>query len=337
MYIRPETELTLAGLAQRFDAPTQTAHASQGRYLQVHGDGTTLTVRPADGDPTEIPLSDEGWSNIDGMLKIPESFANRLPMVTRVNLTNDLLSRHMKAVAVRYTDTGITSMLDPGQIPFEPRYLVEVAQRVVGENGPVVGTVSNLTTFGFDTTSEPGARELGDPKVGDITRAGLRFSQNLRQNLAPSVAKYSYRLVCTNGMEVMDEGLRLDARGTQSVEEVMAELEALAQRAFAEVESDVEHFYSMRDEPVQHPERTINRMARDYGISDRLRNELRDEVPQIVGEDGTTNMFDLVNFVTNMANRSNVPHGQRVALERFGGQAVTAHVERCRTCASRLN
>ena len=337
MYIRPESTATLADLRDRFDVPTQTAHASQGRYMQVHGDGTTLDIRPEGGESTEVKLTEEGWAAVGGLLHIPDSFANRLPMPTRVNLTNDLLHRHMKPVAVRYSDDGIASILDPGQIPFEPRFLVEVAQRVVGEHGPVVGQVNTLTTFGFDTTSEPGARELGDPKVGDITRAGLRFSQNLRQNLAPSVAKYSYRLVCTNGMEVMDEGLRLDARGNQTVEEVMAELEALAQRAFAEVESDVEHFYSIRDEAVTNPERTLNRMARDYGISDRLRNELRDQVPTIVGEDGGTNMFDLVNFVTNMANRDNVPHGQRVALERFGGQAVHAHVERCRTCASRLN
>jgi len=337
MHIRSESTTTLADLADRFDVPTATVHASQGRFMQVHGDGSTLDVTPADGEPREIPMNDEGWATLGGLLRIPDSFANRLPGPTRITLTNDLLARHAKPIAVRYADDGIKSMLDPGQIPFEPRLLVNVAQHVVGERAPVVGTVHNLTAFGFDTVTEPGARDLGDPKVGDITRAGLRFSQNLRQNLAPSVAKYSYRLVCTNGMEVMDDGLKLDARGNQSVEEVMAELEALAQRAFAEVESDIEHFYAMRDEPVANPERTLNRMARDYGISDRLRNELRDGVPAMVDEGGGTNMFDLVNYVTNFANRQNIPHGQRVALERFGGQAVTEHVERCRTCASRVN
>jgi hypothetical protein len=337
MYIRSEPTTTLADLAQRFDVPLQTVHASAGSYMQVHGDGSTLDVRPTEGDPREIRLNDEGWATLGALLHIPDSFANRLPGTTRVNLTNDLLARHVKPVAVRFADDGIKSMLDPGQIPFEPRYLVEVAQRVVGEKGPVIGTVHNLTAFGFDTVTETGVRELGDPQVGDITRAGLRFNQNLRQNLAPSVSKYTYRLVCTNGMEVVDDGLKLDARGTQSVEEVMAELEALAQRAFSEVESDIEHFYAMREEPVANPERTLNRMARDFGISDRLRNELRDGVPAIVEEGGGTNMFDLVNYVTNFANRENVPHGQRVALERFGGHAVHEHVERCRTCAARVN
>ena len=337
MFLRPEPTLTVKDVFDRLDVPTTTTNVSSGREAEVHGDGTTLLVRPADSsERLEIPLDDDGWSALNGWLKIPEAFSERLPGAVRTSLANQLLERQMTPMVVRHTDKGVTSLLKPDQVPFEPRGIVEVAGRIVGERAPVVEVRHDLTAFALDVTSVPGDRDLGDPRVGDITRAGLRFTQNLRQNLAPGVQKYMYRLVCTNGMEVADAGFKLDARG-QTVEEVMEELEAMAQRAFAEVERDVEHFYAMRDEPVPHPERAINRLAMEYGLPDRTRLDLIAAVPGMADEqgDGVT-MFDLVNLATNMANREGVSRGTRLSLERFGGQTVSAHVERCRTCSSRI-
>jgi hypothetical protein len=137
-------------------------------------------------------------------------------------------------------------------------------------------------------------------------------------------------------MEIPDNGLKIDARGN-SVEEVLLELEAAAERAMSRVERDLEHFYAMREERVANPERAIARMAAEHGLSDRLRISLVDSLPSIVGESGEVTMFDLVNLATNLANDPSLPNwGTRRNLQRFGGQTVTTHVERCNTCSSKL-
>jgi hypothetical protein len=337
MYLRPEPTLTVKDVFTRLDVPTTVTNVASGREAQVHGDGTALLVRVAESDDRlEIPLDDDGWAALGGWLKIPESFAARLPGDVRTSLTNQLLDRQVLPMVVRHNEKGVTSLLKPDQVPFEPRQIVEVAGHVMGEDAPVIELGHDLTAFALDVVSAAGARDLGDPRVGDITRGGLRFTQNLRQNLAPSVQKYMYRLVCTNGMEVQDQGFKLDARG-QTVEEVMEELEAMAQRAFAEVERDIEHFYAMREEIVPNPERALNRMAQEYGLPDRTRLDLIAAVSGAADENGeNVSMFDLVNVATNMANRENVSRGTRLSLERFGGRTVSSHVERCRSCSSRI-
>ncbi len=112
-----------------------------------------------------------------------------------------------------------------------------------------------------------------------------------------------------------------------------------AQRAFAQVEEDISHFYELRDQPVSNPERTLARVAREQKLSERLRIRSIDTLASAVTEeDGELSMFDVINHVTNLANAEGVKRGVRLELERFGGSALrSAHDERCRICASRLN
>lgn len=340
MFLRESPTQTLGDLAEKVEAPGHTVVTSGERISIVpdeHG-GTSIRIN----DLELMPFDGQSAEAVCAYVGAPRPFVRRLlangAEDIALPMMNALLERHTTDVVARVSDLhGVLWIRDGGQKVIEPRAVVEVAARVLGESALVVEHELTTGQFYFDAFHP--TRELGDKKVKDITRAGLRFGQNLAQNLAPTVAPFMYRLICTNGMQTRDDGLAVDARG-KTVDQIIADLESSAQRAFARVEKDVEHFYAMRDVPVDNPERQLSRMATEAGLSDRLRLRLMDQIPTVTPANGDDiSMFDLVNMVTNTANDPAIAgrRGLRVALESFAGRSVDDHAARCRSCAAKLN
>ncbi len=180
--------------------------------------------------------------------------------------------------------------------------------------------------LGGDAPSGPG-------QVGDITAGGVTVKIDRKRSLSPAVQPYLYRLVCTNGMVAVDPGLKMDARG-QSVDEVLAEFEALAEQAFSRVEDQISAFYDLRNTRVDNPERTLIAIAREQNIPDRsLAGMMRLAASEEMGDNPS--MFDLLNLVTNFANSAQNPGG-RFRLEAAAGAVIDDHAARCGHCQSRL-
>src|SRR5581483_5520994 len=181
----------------------------------------------------------------------------------------------------------------------------------------------------------------GDWEVGDVTRGGLRFTQNRKANLAPAVTSYLYRLVCTNGMEVPETGLKVEARGG-TVETVLAELELAADHAFRQVEEQISHFYNLRRQRIEGDlTQAVIQIARERGLPERTQIALANRVPsqldpQELGHEPS--MFDIVNLITNQANdpRLRSRRGPRRALESAGGTLVRHEADRCSHCHQML-
>jgi hypothetical protein len=331
MFLRQAPTMTLSDLQDSLDQRVETISISPGDIVV---DSVVGSIRVKE---REVPITEGSIEALANHAQIPNAFHKRLPNDLRDNLFNELLRRDHIATLARLTDTSIISLREPSARIIEPRRLVEVAANVLSPNALVVDFTNSPDFLGFDAIVPEGFERGigGDARVGDITRGGLRFGQNLKQNLAPWVQRYMYRLICTNGMEMMDAALKVDARGN-SVDEVLAELEIAAELAFSKVESDMAHFYDLRNEVLDSPERTMARISAEHGISDRVRLGLIESVPSIISDNGQVTMFDLVNLVTNAPNdpQSRVP---RRTLEQFGGGVVTDHANRCRTCQSKLH
>jgi hypothetical protein len=287
----------------------------------------------------ETPLTTRTLSLVGEYLDIPAPWMRREDTDVIATVINMKAERTPTAeFLVRVDEEGIIDVREPNAKTFESRDIVEVAAKVLGDDAPVIDFRSDAMGVGLDVAVKDGAARGigGDPKVGDLTKAGLRFGRNVRQNLVPWVQPYMYRLACTNGMEVMMSGLKVEGRGN-SVDDVLTELEAMAELAFSRVEADIAHFYDMRNEKVAQPERTLLRTAGEAKVSDRIRMQLMETLPTIIPESGQVTMFDIVNLVTNVANAPHLNNfGSRRVLQRLGGSMVTTHVERCGTCASRL-
>jgi len=289
----------------------------------------------------EVPVTPEGLKALSTSLDIPSAFLLRQdPDLQQVLLTT-LLSRQPGNAVYGYSEAGLKEVRDPRTQVISPSRLLHVASRVIDPLAPVRDFWTTGAEFRLDVTVPEGSDRGvgGDNAVGDLSVAGIRIIQDRKHNLAPAVQPFQYRLFCTNGMSTRYDGAQVDARGS-SVEEVLAEFETIADLAFRRAEADMEAFYSLRSERLEHPERTMLRMAQDAGLPTRTTTRLLEQIPLISqqeGHSGDVTTFDLINLMTNMANDPSATRpGIRLALEQAAGKVVSEHAERCNSCQSRL-
>ena len=339
MFLRDAPTQTLADVREAVNDHTESIQRPAGEInLDLTGEGT-LSFKDSE---QVIPIRDEdSITALGNWLDVPNKFLMRLDSEMQQNILGHLIRKNPAANGnFIYNEGGLQIVRDPNQKYFEPRAVVDRVANVMDPSSPVVEWGKTVDDFRADVIVPEGFdRGIGgDPAVGDITRGGVRIGLDMKHGLAPSVQPYMYRLICTNGMETADAGLRVDARGA-SVEEVLAEFEALADRAFRRVEADMQAFYDLRNERVDNPERTIARVGTERGLPARTIAELVERAPSILDEDGNATMFGVVNLITNAANDPRIRRriSSRRALEVVGGGIITSHADRCGTCHGKLN
>jgi len=334
-YLRSTPAEPLTDLFDRMESmPTRTLTLSPE---QVH---VNVPEHVIDLNGTQIPLDADGLRALGDNLEIPNAFLLRQRTGLQQIIVETLLRQEREAATYAFSEDGLYEVRGANIEVVDPRRLLEVASRVVHPEAMVRDFWSTGSEFRLDVFAPEGAERGigGDLAVNDLSAAGIRIIQDRKHNLAPGVVPFQYRLVCTNGMSTQFLGDRVDARG-QSVDEILAEFEALAEIAFTQAEQDIASFYEMRTETVTNPERTLLRLASDADLPDRTITALLGRVPamldEMAGEQPST--FDLLNLMTNQANDPTQRRsGYRLRLEQAAGSIVTEHAERCSHCQARL-
>jgi hypothetical protein len=304
-----------------------------GGFIELKSESPTVT-------PVTLPATYESLMALATWLEVPTKLVQKLdPDMQQYLLQNLLLRQPAEANVVYDHERGIRQILEPSQKLLDPRSLVDAVARVIHPTAVVSDFWSTPMEFRLDVMAPMNFERGigGDLQVGDITRGGLRVFRDVAHNLAPTVAKWMFRLDCTNGMEIEDHSYSISARGG-SVDEVMAEFERMADEAFRAVEGDIKSFYDLRTVKVDNPERTLTRIGQEQDLSPRTIVSLVEEVPAILDENGEATMFDVVNLITNRANDPNLRRRSGVVrkLQQVGGAMVVEHVERCNYCQSQL-
>jgi len=342
LYMTDLPGTTLADLADEF-----------GRDLKSWG-GATRDIRfnldAPDDQRTirfggvEIPATKDGLASMATFLDIPAKFLQRVDRDLQQTLMQEMSSRTEKQdVTLYYADGGLHEARNPGETRVRPGRLIEAALKTFPAESPIVEYWYNPNELRVDVIVPEGYERFigGDPNVGDITRGGVRIGQDRKMNTAPWIQPFLWRRVCTNGMEVPDQGIKIEARGATEAE-IEALFEAEIARAVDRLEADIQAFYDLRNQPLgSDPTGALHRAATELNLPLRTIGRMEDLVPALVGEaDGAREftMFDVVNLMTNQANdprlRSN--RSGRRNLQRSAGILVNDHVERCGTCHSRL-
>ena len=364
--LRPDLNLNLAGLREQMDAEQsaqRTEDISLGQIaFNLQSETPTVSLGGA-----EVAASEGTLNAFADFLQVPKPFLKRLGREVGKDVQETVLrsiveSMPTSAATFRFGEGGVSGIFEVGKQPLDPRRLVEVAGHVLGERGIVQRNVNTGADFSFDVhvPFESGSGVYGDgveveapaalanyswvtrqvvpetARVNDLTAAGLRFGVDLKHGLTPWVQPYAMRLACTNGMEFTDDGLRIDGRG-MTIDDVLADLEVQAERAFSRVEAQVEHFYRLRETRVENPERALVRMAAERNLPQRSLRRLLDAAPTNALPDEPT-MFDLTNLITTLANHSSVTNdGGRLILERAGGAIVADDAARCGHCNQKVH
>ena len=350
MFMRPNLDTSLGDLDTMLKERT-----SDLEEVRAHPNEITFHLGATDPEikvgKKSFPATPTALGEFTDLLQIPTAFFKRatekvdgavLDPVLNQMLANTLL----KDAKVRTKGGFIQEVSEWGKASIEPHQIVKAASNVFGADSPIERLVDTPAFFGFDVRAPEGggsgvvengtALNSEGNRVGDVTTGGVRLGLNIKQGLAPTVEEYLYRLVCTNGMVRPDSGLKVDARG-QTVEEVLMEIEGLAELAFSRAERSIQHFYDLRQQRVSNPERAIRTLAREQGIPNRSMVALLDLAASEEMPDDAS-MFDVVNLVTNFANSPQIRNdGGRTLLEGAGGAVVADHAARCGHCQQKVH
>lgn len=333
-----DTDFTVARLREGFDAHEESVVTDAGElHFDTQSDSVTF-------GNVELPVTDRTVEALAAWLQIPVPFLKRQENDVRDMLISALVDKcATDRVRVVYGDTSILEIRDPEREVIDPRSVVDIAANVVGDDALVTNAFRTAAEYRFDiVTFDRAMRDfdggaLGNPRVGDMTQGGLSIGQDTKRGLAPWVQPYMMRLVCTNGMVLPENDLRIDARG-QSVDEVLSDLERAAEAAFSRVEAQAAAMYDLRNEVVGDTAAAVLRVGREQGLSDRVLTSAIERIPAVVPDPDDGTMFDVVNVLTNIANHTDLRGraNTRAGLERAGGAVVSTHSARCPRCHSSL-
>lgn len=341
-YIRDIPLLTIEQIRPLYDRGIQTLSAvpvGQGAVTLADPvqDGGGSVLRIVDPETQEeiasVPVGSRGWEAIYSWTNVPTAFAGRLgatdPSVLR-DVVNAIFDHDDRQLVVRTSNDHLLDMSTPEQLYVPTGRLLDLASSVVPD-AQVIDHGFNGSTFHLDVVDP--VHPFGDPSVDDISHRGLRIEQNVAKRLAPKVSAFTYRLVCTNGLEIPTLVSAVDGRG-MNVDDMLANLEADAERLFSQIEDQIAHFYELRNEIVVEPRITLARVLTESKVSQRVFSTVMNEwdSSDLSMRDDVT-MFDLINFITNQANGpvGNTRGGRR-ALESIGGAQVSTSYTRCSAC-----
>jgi len=351
MYLVEPDGRLLSDLAIDFAAPFSTWGGAT-HDIEVALDDASPTISFGG---REVPATDSGVAALATFLQVPPKFLERIEPDERQYIMAHRIARsEERDLTINYREGGVLDVLKAGQRRVPAEAIVETAMKVMPEDSLVVQAWSEPDDFRMDVIVPDGYTDFigGDPnatienyhdtgksKVGDFTKGGLRFGQDRKKNLAPWVQTLLFRLACTNGIEIPNMGLKVDARG-DSIEEILSMLEASARIGYDMIGAEIESFYNMRNERINKDVTgVLRRVAQEAGLADRTVGQLEDHLPAVEGSSDEPSMFDLVNTITNLANHDSLANRRapRRQLQVAGGGLIGAHTERCNLCHRSLS
>jgi hypothetical protein len=348
--VEPDGRL-LSDLAADFASPFQT-WGGPIHDIEVALDDSSPSISFGG---TSVPATKTGVAALANFLQVPPKFLERIEADEQQFIMEHRISRaDERDLTINFREGGVLDVLKAGQRRIPAESIVETAMKVMPEDSIVIQAWSEPDDFRMDVIVPDGYTDFiggdktavvenylgtGKSKVGDLTKGGLRFGQDRKKNLAPWVQTLLWRLACTNGMEIPNIGLKVDARG-DSVEEILSMLEASAKIGYDMIGAEIESFYNMRNERINKDVTgVLRRVAQDAGLPDRTVGQLEDHLPAIESATEEPSMFDLVNTITNLANHESLENrrGPRRQLQLAGGRMIGAHTERCNLCHRSLS
>jgi hypothetical protein len=341
MFTREASTLTLDDVRHEWSTNVPQSWSGSVQTLGFHLDADHPVISLGTGsDAHEVPATHDSLDLMSALFDIPSKFFGRIDKGLRQHvITSVQAATGDSDVTIDYReDTGMIDVTPANQRRIRPVQIAEAVGMVLPGDSMVTDRWSNTEEFRLDVVVpqdfDKGKGWGGDKKVGDLTGGGVRVWQDRKHNLAPGIQPFLYRLVCTNGMEMRDQGMKIDARGAE-VEEILASLQAEARRAYDRVGADIQAFYDTRSQKIG-SDRTgeFRAMAIEMGLPSRTVSRLEDHLPAALTEDDITeaSMFDFINLVTNFAN--GLPSMGKPArqLQTVGGRLIGDHAERCNSC-----
>ena len=271
----------------------------------------------------EIPLSEDTTARVCTFYGIPTAFFKRLLREEQHYILNSRMDYAVGEVSIAYNSRGLVDIRKPSQSRLESEHVLQAIHQAMSRHSEVIEAVWSPDALHLDVLQ---------PTASDGIQCGLRFTQNRKANLAPTVRPLLFHTDSTSLLEIPDASLRIDARN-QSAERIAELLGAEAQRAAARLQHDADAFRDLANTTIDGDRITrLHRVAEEHNLPVR---PLADITAALSRAD-TPTLQHLALAIANAANASALadPHKRalRGRLQAVAGAVVTDHAARCSKC-----
>lgn len=272
----------------------------------------------------EITLDEQAISLLCAFYQVPTAYFRRITPEERHFVMNARMDHAEGEVTITYNDLGVTDVRKPTKPRLEAEEFVRIAHRLY----PATATVLDAWV-----TADELHLDVLHRAVEDGVRGGLRFRQNRKQNLAPTVAPILFHEDTTTVIEIPDPSLKIDARGV-SVEKIGERLAAEALRADARLHMDAQHLLRLANTSI-----AGDRITRLYRVAAEHKLPVRPlaDMTAVLSRQGEPTLLDLALVIGNTANAPKILQDPdkrklRATLQHIAGAVVIDESERCSSC-----
>ncbi|MFD8650684.1 hypothetical protein [Streptomyces mirabilis] len=327
MFLREPATRTLADVYTEWKSHDRSWN-SDACVPEVNFDQEVGAVPTVSLGDHEIALDEEAIGQLCAFYAIPRAFFGRLTNAEKHFVMNSRIEHTPGEITIEYNDKGITDVRKPSQPRLDVEQFVRIAHRIFPSSAVVLDDWFTPDDLRLDVLHQLPTIGLGGPVYG-----GVRFAQNRKQNLAPTVHPILFHEDTTTVIQIPDWSLKIDARGV-STEKIAERLEAEALRAEARVTNDAAHLLDLHHTSIAGDRITrLHRIAAEHGLPVR---PLADVTVALSRNDEPT-MLDLVLAIANAANAPKLlgdpaKRTVRTKLQAIAGAVVTDEAERCKSC-----
>jgi hypothetical protein len=272
----------------------------------------------------EISLDDKAIELLCAFYQVPTAYFRRITPEERHFAMNARMDHALGEVTITYNDLGVTDVRKPTKPRLEAEEFVRIAHRLYPASSTVLDAWVTADELRLDVISR---------HVEDGIWGGLRFGQNRKQNLAPTVTPLLFHEDTTTVIEIPDPSLKIDARGV-SVDKIGERLAAEALRADARLYKDAEHLLSLANSSI-----VGDRIIRLHRIAAEHKMPVRPlaDITVALSRNDQPTLLDMVLAIANTANAPKLLQDPdkrklRTTLQAIAGAVVVDEAERCQSC-----
>lgn len=295
-----------------------------------------------------LKLSRSAAEELRSRLGIPANFLSRLESPTAKQVVEELWRRlsnsnSQRPLVVSRQEGKVIAMSEARLARLGNEQMVDVLRSEIQRGSLASPSVRQFSIrpnrdFSLGITFPAIAAE---PRVGDITQAGLHIEHCPTGHSPTSVNVYLYRLRCSNGAVAPvclgSKKIRVRRHYDKGPEELLERVRVVTRKALGQVQAKVDELNSLAQTRVN-PEGELRQIARSSRYNRRITSELltalqRDEA----GTPGDT-LYDVFLALSRVATHFDLNDRMRRQMLRFSGiYSQTNHVRRCPYCQSVLS
>lgn len=287
----------------------------------------TVTSKNDDDEVYEMVCNQQSIVRLANWLNIPAPFIKRVDHDIQEWLFETMLDRPSREVLLTFTEEeGILEMNSPALDSIDPRKMIDLVLRALGDDALVLDHMVTTKEYRFDVIQKPAGAE-------DEIVVGLRFGQDVQHRLAPWVSLILYFPSNTNIIEIPGVTRTMDGRKMTNAEVLIA-LEGEAQHAVDKALAKIAAVRDLANQPVTDATQFFMRIGREGGVNQRVLASAAQRLPSMVTSTHHTNMLEVIHAMANEGTRPDLwdrPNPRR-KIELACGSVIQNHADRCPTC-----